>query len=151
MSTTFNKLADIQKKWYLIDLNNIVLGRAASKIATILRGKNKADYTPFLDCGDNIIVINADKLKLTGNKLNNKKYYWHTGYPGGIKETTAVKLLDKSSEKLVRKSIKGMLPRGPLGRAQLKNLYIYSGDKHPHDAQKPTTIELSKLNDKNNR
>jgi len=151
MSTTFNKLADIQKKWYVIDLQNIVLGRAASKIATILRGKNKADYTPFLDCGDNIIVINSDKLKLTGKKLDDKKYYWHTGYPGGIREINAEKLMQKSSEKLVRKAIKGMLPNGPLGRKQLKNLYVYSGSEHPHTAQRPEAIELAKLNNKNNR
>lgn len=151
MSTTVNKLADINKKWYVLDLNNIVLGRAASKIATILRGKNKPDYTPFLDCGDNIVVINSDKLQLTGKKLDNKKYYWHTGYPGGIREITAKKLMDKSSSDLVRKAIKGMLPRGPLGRKQLKNLYVYSGETHPHDAQKPEIIEFSKLNEKNNR
>ena len=151
MTTTVNKLSDINKKWYLIDLNNIVLGRASAAIALILRCKNKADYTPFLDCGDNIIVINADKVKLTGRKLTDKKYYWHTGYPGGIREITAGKLLQKSSEKLVRNSIRGMLPKGPLGRKQLKNLYVFSGESHAHEAQKPELIDISKLNNKNNR
>lgn len=151
MSTTVNKLADINKKWYVLDLSNIVLGRAASQIATILRGKNKADYTPFLDCGDNVIVINSDKLQLTGKKLDNKTYYWHTGYPGGIREIKAKGLMEKSSSNLVRKAIKGMLPRGPLGRKQLKNLYVYPGETHPHDAQKPEVIEFAKQNKKNNR
>ena len=151
MTTTVNKLSDINKKWYLIDLKNVVLGRASAAIALILRGKNKADYTPFLDCGDNVIVINSDQVKLTGRKLTDKKYYWHTGYPGGIKDITAGKLLEKSSEKLVRNSIRGMLPKGPLGRKQLKNLYVFSGETHAHQAQKPEIIDISKLNNKNNR
>jgi large subunit ribosomal protein L13 len=151
MSTSFNKLSEIKKEWYVIDLSDVVLGRASAAIATILRGKNKADYTPFLDCGDNVIVINSDKLKLTGKKLSDKKYYWHTGYPGGIKDITAGKLLAKSSTKMVRNAVKGMLPRGPLGYKQLKNLYVYSGSEHDQTAQKPVTINFSDLNEKNNR
>ena len=151
MSTSFNKISEVKKKWYVLDLSDIILGRAAASIATILRGKNKADYTPFLDCGDNVIVTNADKLKLTGKKLSDKNYYWHTGYPGGIKDISAGKLLAKSSTLMVRKAVKGMLPKGPLGYKQLKNLYVYSGSEHPHAAQKPENIDFSKSNDKNNR
>jgi len=148
-TTTFNKLSDIKKRWYIIDLDGVTLGRVASHIAKILRGKSKADYTPFLDCGDNIIVINSDKVRLTGKKPSDKIYYWHTGYPGGIRQITAEKLLAKSSEKLVRKAVKGMLARGPLGRKQLKNLYIYPDAAHPHNGQKPEVIEFIKLNQKN--
>ncbi|MFZ8864500.1 MAG: 50S ribosomal protein L13 [Rickettsiales bacterium] len=149
--TSVNKLADIKKSWYIIDVENIVLGRAAAYIAKILRGKNKVDYTPFLDCGDNVIVINADKVSLKGNKLNDKIYYWHTGYPGGIKDISAKKFLEKDSSKMFKRALKGMLPRGPLGRKQLSNLYVYQGSEHPHEAQKPQIIDLSKLNNKNNR
>ena len=150
-NTTVNKLAEINKKWFVIDLEGIVLGRAASHIAKILKGKNKFDYTPFLDCGDNVVVTNASKLRLKGNKLSDKIYYWHTGYPGGIKDITAKKLLEKDSTKLVRKAVKGMLARGPLGRKQLSNLYVYEGTEHPHEAQKPEKIEFDKLNNKNKR
>ena len=149
--TTFKKLQEIQKDWFVIDLDGVVLGRAASYIATILRGKNKADYTPFLDDGDNVIVINADKVHLTGKKLNDKKYYWHTGYPGGIKEITAGKLLAKKAEELITKAVKNMLPRGPLGRKQLKNLYVYAGAEHDHSAQTPQVIDFAAQNSKNKR
>ncbi|MBT4878926.1 MAG: 50S ribosomal protein L13 [Alphaproteobacteria bacterium] len=149
--TSVNKLSDIKKNWYLIDVQDIVLGRAAAHIATILRGKNKVDYTPFLDCGDNVVVINSDKIKLKGNKLNDKTYYWHTGYPGGIKDITAKKFLEKDSTKMFRRALKGMLPRGPLGRKQLSNLHVFKGAEHAHEAQKPELIDLSKLNNKNSR
>jgi large subunit ribosomal protein L13 len=149
--TTFKKLAEIEKKWYLIDLEGIVLGRVASHVALILRGKNKADYTPFLDDGDNVVVINADKVKLTGRKLNDKKYYWHTGYPGGIKETTVGKLLAKKPEEVFKKAVKNMLPRGPLGRKQFKNLYVYAGTEYAQTAQNPEIIDFAKLNEKNKR
>jgi large subunit ribosomal protein L13 len=149
MSTTFNKLANLTKKWYIIDLEDVVLGRAASYVSLILKGKNKPDYTPFLDCGDNVIVINAKKIRLKGKKLSDKIYYWHTGYPGGIKDITAKKLLDKNPEKLFQKAVKGMLARGPLGRKQLTNLYIYAGSSHPHEAQKPEKIDFINFNKKN--
>ncbi|MBL6621341.1 MAG: 50S ribosomal protein L13 [Rickettsiales bacterium] len=149
MATTFNKLADLNKKWYIIDLEDIVLGRAASHVALILKGKNKADYTPFLDCGDNVIVVNAKKIRLKGKKLTDKIYYWHTGYPGGIKDISAKKLLEKNPEKLFQKAVKGMLARGPLGRKQLSNLYIYEGENHPHEGQKPEKIDFANLNKKN--
>lgn len=151
MTTTVSKLAEIDKKWYIIDLQNIVLGRAAAHVAKILRGKNKANFTPFLDCGDNVIVINADKVRLTGKKLNEKIYYWHTGYPGGIKSITADKLLAKDGTRVFRNAVKGMLAKGPLGRKQLKNLYVYAGTEHPHQGQKPEAIEFAKLNNKNDR
>ncbi len=151
MTTTVSKLAEIDKKWYIIDLQNIVLGRAAAHVAKILRGKNKANFTPFLDCGDNVIVINADKVRLTGKKLNEKTYYWHTGYPGGIKSITADKLLAKDGTRVFRNAVKGMLAKGPLGRKQLKNLYVYAGTEHPHQGQKPEAIEFAKLNNKNDR
>ncbi len=150
-TTTFKKLAQIEKKWHLIDLDGLTLGRVASYVALILRGKNKVDYTPFLDDGDYVVVINADKVKFTGDKLANKKYYWHTGYPGGIKEITADKLMKKDSCNVIKKAVKNMLPRGPLGRKQLKNLYIYSDDEHKHSAQKPEIIDFAKLNNKNKR
>ncbi len=149
MATTFTKLADLNKKWYIVDLQDVVLGRAASYVALILKGKNKADYTPFLDCGDNLIVINAAKIQLKGKKLTDKIYYWHTGYPGGIKDISAKKLLEKSPEKLFYKAVKGMLANGPLGRKQLSNLYIYEGENHPHEAQKPEKIDFANFNKKN--
>lgn len=149
--TSVNKLADIKKSWYIIDAENLVLGRASAFIAKILRGKNKVDYTPFLDCGDNVVVVNSDKIKLKGDKLNKKTYYWHTGYPGGIKDITAKKFIEKDSAKMFKRAVKGMLPRGPLGRKQLANLYVYSGAEHPHIAQKPEIIDLANLNNKNKR
>ena len=143
---------DIDKSWFLIDANGLVVGRLAALIAMRLRGKHKPSYTPHMDCGDNIVVINADKVVLTGNKRADKEYHWHTGYPGGIKSRTAAKILDgKHPERVLEKAVERMLPRGPLGRQQLRNLRIYSGAEHPHEAQGPTKIDVAALNAKNAR
>jgi large subunit ribosomal protein L13 len=143
---------DIEKSWILIDADGLVVGRLAALIATRLRGKHKPSFTPHMDCGDNIIVINADKVVLTGNKRADKVYHWHTGYPGGIKERTAAKILEsKHPERVLHKAVERMLSRGPLGRQQMKNLRIYSGAEHPHEAQSPTKIDIAALNTKNAR
>jgi large subunit ribosomal protein L13 len=143
---------DIEKSWILIDADGLVVGRLAALIATWLRGKHKPSFTPHMDCGDNIIVINADKVVLTGNKRADKVYHWHTGYPGGIKERTAGKILEgKHPERVLHKAVERMLSRGPLGRQQMKNLRIYSGAEHPHEAQSPTKIDIAALNTKNAR
>lgn len=146
------KKADIQKKWVLIDAEGLVVGRLASVIAMRLRGKHRADYTPHVDCGDNVIVINAEKVKFTGNKLADKKYYHHTGYPGGIKERVAGKILEgKFPERILEKAVERMLPRGPLFREILGNLRVYKGAEHPHAAQTPETLDVAKMNPKNAR
>lgn len=152
MKTFSLKPADVDKKWVIIDAENVVLGRLAALVASRLRGKHKPSYTPHVDCGDHVIIINADKIALTGSKLSDKKYYWHTGYPGGIKERTAGQYLDgRFPERVVEKAITRMIPRSPLGRTQLKNLRIYAGSEHPHEAQKPTALDVSTLNSKNKR
>lgn len=139
---TFNlKQNDIQKTWYLVDADGIVLGRLATMVATLLRGKHKPTYTPHLDCGDNVIVINAAKVAFKGNKAE-KRYYRHTGYPGGIKEISLDKLLKTRPERAIMAAVKGMLTRNPLGRKQLKNLRVYAGNEHPHEAQTPVTYEI---------
>jgi large subunit ribosomal protein L13 len=143
---------DIEKSWFLIDANGLVVGRLASLIAMRLRGKHKPSFTPHMDCGDHIVVINADKVVLTGNKRADKEYHWHTGYPGGIKSRTAAKILEgKHPERVLQKAVERMIPRGPLGRQQLRNLRIYSGADHPHEAQGPTKIDVAALNTKNAR
>ncbi len=144
--------ADIEKAWVVIDAEGLVLGRMASIIAARLRGKHKPSFTPHMDCGDNIIVVNADKIKLTGNKRANKTYYWHTGYPGGIKSRTAEKILDGAHpERVVQKAVERMLPGGPLSRRQMKNLHVYAGPEHPHEAQKPAALDVAAMNAKNAR
>ena len=140
---------DVKKQWLLIDAENVVLGRLASTVSKILRGKHKVNYTPHVDCGDNVIIVNAEKVKLTGKKLTDKKYYWHTGYPGGIKETTPEKLSLKNPEKILKLAVKRMLPSGPLAKKQLTKLKIYKGDQHPHEVQKPIEISLLSENQKN--
>lgn len=140
---------DIKKEWILIDAKDLVVGRLASRIALRLIGKHKPTYTPFLDCGDNIIVINAEKVKFTGKKFTDEKYYWHTGYIGGIKEITPKKLLEKKPEDILRKAVKRMLGNTPLGRKRLGNLYVYAGENHPHEGQKPTKLDVASLNRKN--
>jgi large subunit ribosomal protein L13 len=143
---------DIVKKWILVDAEDVVLGRLASILAMRLRGKHKPDYTPNMDCGDNVIVINAEKVKLTGNKRNQKTYYWHTGYPGGIKSRTADKLLDgRFPERVISKAVERMVPRGPLGRKVMSNLHIYAGAEHPHEAQQPEMLDVAGMNPKNKR
>ena len=147
--TKFVKKEEINSKWYEIDAKNAVVGRLATIITKILRGKNTAKYTPHMDHGDFVVVKNIEHIKFTGNKFENKKYYRHTGYPGGIKETTPEKLHDKKPGEVLKLAVKRMLPGGVLGRKQLTKLKIYAGNDHPHSAQNPTVIELDKLNSKN--
>ena len=142
MSTLTAKKADLEKSWFVVDLENQVLGRAATEIARILRGKHKAIYTPSVDTGDFVIVLNAGKVHLTGNKLNQKMYYSHSTYPGGLKSITAGKLLEKAPEELIRKAVKGMLPKNKLGRQMYRKLKVYSGAEHPHQAQQPRELKL---------
>jgi large subunit ribosomal protein L13 len=150
MKTYSAKPSDIVKKWVLIDAEGLVVGRLAAIIANILRGKHKPTYTPHMDDGDNVIVINAQKVLFTGNKRTDKVYYWHTGYPGGIKERTADKILDgRFPERVLEKAVTRMVPRGPLGRRQMKNLKIYGGAEHPHEAQQPEKLDVAALNRKN--
>ena len=147
--TKFVKKNELNNNWYEIDASNAVVGRLASIIAKILRGKNKATFTPHMDNGDFVIVKNIEKIKFTGKKFQDKKYYRHTGYPGGIKETTPEKLHDKKPGEALKLAVKRMLPGGPLAKKQLTKLKIYKGSEHPHSVQNPTVIELSKLNSKN--
>ncbi|MGH6761450.1 MAG: 50S ribosomal protein L13 [Phyllobacterium sp.] len=152
MKTFSQRPEDVTKKWILIDAENIVVGRLASIVANILRGKHKPTFTPHVDDGDNVIIINADKVALTGNKVANKVYYWHTGHPGGIKERTAKQILEgRFPERVVEKAIERMVPRGPLGRRQMKNLRVYAGTNHPHEAQQPEILDVGALNSKNKR
>ena len=147
--TKFVKKNEINNDWYEIDASNAVVGRLASIIAKILRGKNKATFTPHMDNGDFVVVKNIEKIKFTGKKFKDKKYYKHTGYPGGIKETTPEKLYDKKPGETLKLAVKRMLPGGVLGRKQLTKLKIYSGNDHPHSAQNLQVIDLDKLNSKN--
>ena len=152
MKTFVAKPGEVDKKWILIDANGLVVGRLASLIAMRLKGKHKAIYTPHVDCGDNIIVVNADKIVFTGNKRENKRYYRHTGHPGGIKETTPRRILEgKFPERVVEKAVERMLRRGPLQRKLMRNLKVYAGDAHPHEAQQPEVLDVAKLNSKNVR
>ncbi|MFZ5706296.1 MAG: 50S ribosomal protein L13 [Pseudomonadota bacterium] len=142
--------ATVEKKWHLIDAEGLVVGRVASIIANILRGKHKPSYTPFIDCGDNVVVINADKVRFTGRKLTQKVYYRHTGYAGGIKEARADKILGgRFPERVLEKAVERMIPRGPLGRQQMRNLRIFKGGEHPHAAQNPEVLDIASLNRKN--
>lgn len=139
------KAGDIQKEWVLIDATDLALGRLASRVALILRGKNKPSFTPNMDCGDNVVIINADKVKLSGKKMTNRVYVRHTGYPGGQRFSTPKEVLAKKPTELVRMSVKGMLPKNRLGAKLIKNLYLYQGSEHPHQAQKPKTITLNEI------
>lgn len=136
------KKGEVEQKWFVIDAEGVVLGRLASRVASIVRGKNKPIFTPHVDTGDNVIILNADKVRLTGRKLDAKKYYRHSGYPGGIHEITARKLLEKKPEEVLRHAIWGMLPHNRLGRKLLKKVKIYAGEAHPHAAQKPEVLEV---------
>ena len=150
MKTFSLKKSDIKKKWILIDAKDAVLGRLAVISANILRGKNKAEYTPNQDCGDNLIIINSDLVRFKGKKDENKIYYRHTGFPGGIKETTPNKMKEKNkSDQIIKLAIKRMIPSGPLGRLQLSNCKIYRDSNHKHEAQNPSTLDLAALNRKN--
>jgi large subunit ribosomal protein L13 len=142
MKTYSAKPAEIQHGWYLVDAQGKVLGRLATRIAQRLRGKHRPEYTPHVDTGDYIVVVNADKLRVTGKKAEQKKYYRHTGYPGGIRETTFAVMHAKHPDRVLQKAVKGMLPKGPLGNAMLKKLKVYAGEGHPHSAQRPEALEL---------
>ena len=144
--------ADIEKKWILIDAEGVVLGRLATIVANILRGKNKPTFTPHMDMGDNVIIINADKVQMTGTKRKDKRYYWHTGHPGGIKFRTAGQVLDGAHpERVVEKAVERMITRNRLGRQQMTNLRVYASADHPHEAQQPTVLDVKVLNPKNTR
>ena len=147
--TKFVKKADIQSKWFEIDATDAVVGRIATVVSKIIRGKNKTTFTPHMDHGDFVVVKNVDLIKFTGNKFQDKKYFRHTGYPGGIKETTPEKLFNKKPGEALKLAVKRMLPGGPLAKKQLTKLKIYKGSEHPHSVQNPIVIELSKLNSKN--
>ncbi len=152
MKTYSARPSDVERKWYIVDAEGVVLGRMAAQIAIILRGKHKPMYTPHIDTGDNVIVVNAAKVRMTGNKLTNKTYYWHTGYPGGIKNRTAGQIIGgKYPERVVEKAIKRMMPKGPLAREQLRKLKVYAGAEHPHEAQQPEVLDIAARNPKNKR
>jgi large subunit ribosomal protein L13 len=142
MKTFSAKAEQVQRDWYLVDAAEKTLGRLASEIAHRLRGKHKAEYTPHVDTGDYIVVINAEKIQVTGAKTTDKMYHHHTGYPGGLKSISFEKLLDKTPERVIQSAVKGMLPRNPLGRAMFKKLKVYAGDEHPHTAQQPQTLNI---------
>ena len=152
MKTFSAKPSDVEKGWYVVDAEGLVLGRLASAIATRLRGKHKPMYTPHIDCGDHIIVINADKVRLTGNKLLDKKYHYHTGYPGGLKTRTAGGILGGAHpERVVYKAVERMISRNPLGRDQMRKLHVYAGTEHPHAGQQPQVLDVGAMNPKNKR
>ncbi len=140
MKTFMQTKETVERKWYVIDAENKPLGRVATKAATILRGKNKATFTPHIDCGDYVIIINADKVKLTGNKINDKMYYDHSGFPGGLRERNAKTMIESYPTEMVERAVKGMLPKGPLGRQCFRKLFVYAGSEHNHAAQKPEEI-----------
>ena len=143
MKTLFAKSTDVVRKWNVIDADGMVVGRLASRVASILRGKNKPIFTPHADTGDYVIIVNAEKIRFTGNKLENKKYYRHSGFPGGIKEKTAQKIMNDSPEEIILMAVRGMLPKNKLGRLQFKKLKVYKGTEHPHIAQNPETLNLN--------
>jgi large subunit ribosomal protein L13 len=152
MKTLSLKPSEVEKKWFVIDADGLVLGRMASIVANMLRGKHKPTFTPHIDCGDNIIVVNAEKVRLTGNKRNDDIFYWHTGYPGGIKGRSKGQILDgRFPERVIIKAVERMVPRGPLGRKQMSNLKVYAGPAHPHEAQQPEAFDLGARNPKNKR
>ena len=151
MKTTKSaKPREVEKQWHIIDGTDLVVGRVASLIANILRGKHKPSYTPHVDCGDHVVVVNADKVRFTGRKLQQQTYYKHTGYPGGLKEITADKVLSgKFPERVLEKAVERMVPRGPLGRDQMRSLHLYAGTEHPHAGQQPQPLDIASMNRKN--
>ena len=149
MKTYMARPSDINKKWFLVDAKDLVLGRLSVVLANYVRGKHKANYTPSIDCGDNIVVINAEKVVLTGKKIDDKIHYWHTGYPGGIKSRSYNEIIEgKNPEKAIKLAVKRMIPKGPLGRQQIKKLHIYTGENHPHLAQNPEPLNIEAMNKK---
>ncbi len=152
MITRSLRKEDVQKDWYVIDATDLVVGRLAAVIATYLKGKHKPSYTPHVDCGDHIIVVNAEKVKFTGKKTTDRKFFWHTGYPGGIKERTMKEILTgKFPERVLIKAVERMVARGPLGRQIMKNLKVYAHAEHPHEAQEPKVLDVAIMNKKNKR
>ncbi len=152
MQTYSAKPTEVTHKWWLIDAEDVVLGRLASTVAMLLRGKHKPQFTPHIDCGDHIVIVNAEKVWLTGKKRSDKIYYWHTGYPGGIKSRTPADYLDgKHPERVITKAVQRMIPKGPLGRQQLRKLRVYAGTEHPHEAQTPEVLDFAAMNPKNKR
>ena len=156
MKTYSMKAGEIVKNWLVIDAEDLILGRLAAKVADILRGKHKPEYTPHMNCGDNVIIINADKIHLTGRKfarhthMGGRTFYWHTGYPGGIKSITSKQMMDKGyADRVVKLAVKRMLPKNKLALTQIKSLFVYSGNEHPHHAQKPVTLDFKAINEKN--
>ena len=147
--TSFIKKSEIKNNWLLISAENAIVGRLAAYISKVLRGKNKSQYTPHIDNGDFVVVTNIEKIKFTGKKLNNKKYYRHTGHPGGIKSTDPSKLIQNKPEEILKLAVKRMLPKGPLAKKQLSKLKIYKGTAHPHESQNPKIIDFAKMNSKN--
>ncbi|HAF46488.1 MAG: 50S ribosomal protein L13 [Flavobacteriales bacterium] len=137
--------ATVDKNWVIVDAEGQTLGRLASKVALLLRGKRKPNYTPHVDCGDNVIILNADKVVLTGNKMADKTYVWHTGYPGGQRTTNPEQMMAKFPERVVEKAVKGMLPKNRLGAQLFRNLHVYAGGEHKHEAQKPTAININEI------
>lgn len=144
MKSFMASASNIERKWYVVDAEDQTLGRLCSEVAKVLRGKNKPTYTPHMDCGDNVIVINADKIKVTGKKMDQKIYYRHSEYVGGMKETTLKEMMAKKPEDVITLAVKGMLPKGPLGRSMIKKLHVYAGPEHDNAAQKPEVLELQK-------
>jgi len=152
MKTYSAKPSEVEHKWFVVDAEDLVLGRMASVVALRLRGKHKPMYTPHIDCGDNIIIVNAEKVRLTGNKRQDKVYHRHSGYPGGIKSTTADQVLSgKHPERVVIKAIERMISRNPLGRQQMRKLHVYAGPEHPHAGQQPEALDVAAMNSKNKR
>ena len=152
MKTYNAKPSEVTQSWYVVDAEGVVLGRLASIVAMVLRGKHKPTFTPHIDTGHHVVIVNAEKVRLTGRKREQKVFYWHTGHPGGIKGKTAAKILDgKYPERLIEKAVERMLPKGPLGRFQLGKLRVYAGTSHPHEAQSPQTLDVAGMNPKNKR
>ena len=143
MTTFMQKKTEVARKWYVIDANDLPLGRVAAKAAHVLRGKHKVTFTPHVDCGDYVIIINASKVKLTGNKLNNKMYYNHSGYTGGLRVRSAKVMKESYPEEMIERAVKGMLPKGRLGRQMYKKLFVYAGEEHKHEAQKPVEMKIN--------
>jgi large subunit ribosomal protein L13 len=152
MKTYSAKPTDVDRKWFIVDAEDLVLGRLAVVVANRLRGKHKPMFTPHIDCGDNVVIVNAEKIWLTGNKRADKVYYWHTGYPGGIKSRTAEAILDGDHpERVIQKAVQRMLPKTKLGRQQISKLKVYAGPDHPHEAQSPVVLDIAAMNSKNKR
>ena len=152
MKTFSAKPTDVDRKWFIVDAEDLVLGRLAVVVANRLRGKHKPMFTPHIDCGDNVVIVNAEKIWLTGNKRADKVYYWHTGYPGGIKSRTAEAILDGDHpERVIQKAVQRMLPKTKLGRQQISKLKVYAGPDHPHEAQSPVVLDIAAMNSKNKR